>query len=65
MQRHVDTNADITVSCLPMDDRYVYMKYFHYFVSLIWYNLGKRPHLQELKLSPTIRGEVILNWNWS
>ena len=25
LQKHIDTNADITVSCLPMDDRYIYL----------------------------------------
>jgi hypothetical protein len=23
LQKHIDTNADITVSCVPMDDRYL------------------------------------------
>lgn len=23
LQKHIDSNADITVSCVPMDDRYV------------------------------------------
>jgi ADP-glucose pyrophosphorylase len=25
LQKHIDANADITVSCLPMDDRYIYL----------------------------------------
>ena len=25
MQKHIGTNADITVSCVPMDERYKYL----------------------------------------
>lgn len=27
VQKHVDTNADITVSCIPMDERYLNLFY--------------------------------------
>ena len=41
-----------------MDDRYVYMKNLHDLVSLILYNKGTPPRLQELKLSLTM--DIIL-----
>lgn len=47
MQKHIDTNADITVSCLPMDDRYIYMKYLPDMVSFNFYTEGIPLHLLE------------------
>ncbi|QCD82464.1 glucose-1-phosphate adenylyltransferase [Vigna unguiculata] len=29
VQRHVDTNVDIRVSCVPMDDKYLYVKIYN------------------------------------
>lgn len=33
LQKHVDSNADITVSCIPMDDRFVISYFFPKFYS--------------------------------
>lgn len=47
MQKHIDTNADITVSCLPMDDRYIYMKHLPDMVSFNFYTECIQFHLLE------------------
>lgn len=31
LQKHIDANADITVSCVPMDNRYVFDLSFQLF----------------------------------
>jgi hypothetical protein len=54
LQKHIDTNADITVSCLPMDDRYIYMKYLPDMVSFNLYNEGIPLYLPEAELLQTI-----------